>query len=735
MTPYLAGHARTSILVPALLCVLGGCAPDPAAPTRAVARAPAILPLRSLRLYETGVGYFERSGAASGRAITSLPVPAGHLDDALKSLVVLNAGAGGKVGGVAFASSVSRATARVRAGLPSDPDQAIGFRDLLASMKGEKVTIATRASRVPVAGRVIEVTHEIDEVALRAQSVRERKPGEGDGARPDPKRLTLTLTLIGDRGEVRVIEAADILEIQPADPAFRARLDAALDALSTRSAQNARAVQLLGDASGQITFGYIAETPIWRATYRLVQAADAKADAELQGWALVHNDTDERWAAVRLELVNGEPDSFLFPLAAPRYARRSLLHPDEPLSTLPQLQGTTADAMWGDHTDSVGHGGGGSIGYGSAEGHISGSHRVGVPSIRMGATSVSGTSVRPSSVLAVGNLAELVQASGVENGAFFTYALPGGFSLDSHASALVPFVSHRVRTETIALFASAGASARAAVRLVNTTGQTLPAGTIAVFGSAGFAGETTLDRLKPGERRFLQVGNDLDAEVTPKDAVRREESKRVTFQHDQLEEHFLATTELTWDLENRGGAARTFHVGMDVHRNAKITGTDRVDFDEAKGHPIAIFDAPPRKKTARTFTVVEGLSRATTLGSLASKPVHELAQRPSLPAAEVAVLAQAEPRIRDLEGEQARAAAAEKVASDIESDLERLREHMKALGGDKGGAGTAAGPLVKRVIDAEDRLDQARRNKETASREVEKKREAVREVLKRLASR
>ena len=48
-----------------------------------------ILPLRSVRLYETGIGYFERAGTLGSRA-TVLPVPAGHIDDALKTLVVLS---------------------------------------------------------------------------------------------------------------------------------------------------------------------------------------------------------------------------------------------------------------------------------------------------------------------------------------------------------------------------------------------------------------------------------------------------------------------------------------------------------------------------------------------------------------------------------------------------------------------------------------------------------------------
>ena len=62
------------------------------------------LPLKRLRLYETGVGYFERTGSIAKRATAELPVPAGHLDDALKTLVVLGEGGKARVQGVEFSS-------------------------------------------------------------------------------------------------------------------------------------------------------------------------------------------------------------------------------------------------------------------------------------------------------------------------------------------------------------------------------------------------------------------------------------------------------------------------------------------------------------------------------------------------------------------------------------------------------------------------------------------------------
>ena len=104
----------------------------------------ASLPLSRVRLYETGVGYFERSGSVpSGE--TALPVPAGHLDDALKTLVVL--GGDTMVSGVAFASSVSRDMARRLAGLPEHGEEALSFSELSRTFKGAGVTVVTAAGQ------------------------------------------------------------------------------------------------------------------------------------------------------------------------------------------------------------------------------------------------------------------------------------------------------------------------------------------------------------------------------------------------------------------------------------------------------------------------------------------------------------------------------------------------------------------------------------------------------------
>src|SRR5215472_5453164 len=213
-------------------------------------RAPTILPLTTLRLYETGVGYFERSGTVDASAATSLPVPQGHLDDALKTLVVLSGDGKSSVHGLEFGSSVSRGMARAMAGLPTDADAPITYRDLILSMKGQRVEVKTAAGTWT--GRLIDVTDAAD----AAPSPESTPPapaqggGQGDAAKRAPR---LTLILLTDASAIVRFRTIDTLSVRPTDPAYASRLDAALDVLSSRNAQSEQLLNLVAEQHGNVT--------------------------------------------------------------------------------------------------------------------------------------------------------------------------------------------------------------------------------------------------------------------------------------------------------------------------------------------------------------------------------------------------------------------------------------------------------------------------------------------------
>jgi hypothetical protein len=686
------------------------------------ATASSILPLRTLRLYETGVGYFERSGAV-GADRTALPVPAGHLDDALKTLVILSKEGGARVHGVEFASSVSKGMARSLAGLPLEADAPITYADMLMSLKGAHVDVTLAHERVR--GRIVDVLED------PADAKGDGKPAaadEGDAKAPHARELTVLL--MTDDSELRRVRTSAITAVRPTDPAFAARLGSALDALSSRGAQTQRLLEVLGDGKHPVTLGYIAETPMWRTTYRLV-LGDVGKGGRLQGWALLHNDTDEDWNGVHAELVNGRPDSFLFPLAAPRYARRELVHPENEASTVPQLAGQTVDAIWGDNIgDAYGAGGLGLTGKGEGGGGTG--DGVGLGSIgTIGHGDGVGTGPGMSSVLNVGNLAQLAQASGVESGALFTYGLAEPLALRAHASALVPFVEQAVDCETIT-WVGANAAPRSAVRFVNNTAQTLPSGPISFFGDGGFAGESGLDRLKPGERRFLTFGADLDV-VVKVDSTGDETPKRLVYtKSDMLEEHFLRATRFDYAIENRSGKPRSVYVVLPLTANATVTGADALDFDLAGGTPVAVFHVAARQKLGRTLAAVEGLSHAVALSDVAAARLTELAATSSLAAADRAVATEAAQRQGEFEQTRAGIQKTKAEVAEVTKDLDRLRENLKAMGGDKGAA-PANHPFVTRIVAAEDRLTGLRKKEEALEADTVKRRAAVKAVLEKLA--
>ncbi|WP_437632372.1 hypothetical protein [Sorangium sp. So ce854] len=708
-----------------LLVLSAGChAPPAASPAAASA-----LPLKKVRLYETGVGYFERSGDVSPRS-DSLPVPASHVDDALKTLIVLSSGRA-QVRGIEFDSVLSGGLSRSLAALPLESDAPVSYRDVLESLRGVEVEITAGAEAW--IGQLAEVTDAppiplsppgpaLPHAGGKAAAGKAAAPEEGAAVAPDTQG-DLHLTLIQRGGAIRRLRASRVDAVRPVDPIVAGRLDAAVGALSGRAAQIRRSLRVLAESAAPVRLGYIAETPVWRSTYRLLLDGGR---ATLQGWALVHNDTDEPWAGVSVELVNGRPDSFLFPLSAPRYARRELAHPNESLSTVPQLADRTPDQIWGDNAD-------GSItyqGFGSGSGRLAGSHR-------MEGMGLAGVGTRPdgspeeSDALSIGNLAEVAQATGVESGAQFTYRLAGGLHLRAHGSALVPFTQQAVQAQRLTWFEGDEARGKSGARLANTTAQTLPAGPVAVYEASGFAGETGLPRLKPGERAFLLFGVDLDVELRATARRPEDATQRLVFEGGRLTEHFVRRHRRTYAVENRGGEERRVHVALDIVKNASARGFDAVDFDEASERPLGVLRVGPRSKLAREVTIDEALQRAHDVRSISARALREKADVAALPAADRATLGAAARLFEEVEKTD-REAAAERASVDrIERDLARLREHLEALG-DKSGSPAGANPLVVRILGLEDELSSARRRVEQLEAQREARLAAVKGELERL---
>ena len=123
--------------------------------------------------------------------------------------------------------------------------------------------------------------------------------------------------------------------------------------------------------------------------------------------------------------------------------------------------------------------------------------------------------------------------------------------------------------------------------------------------------------------------------------------------------------------------------------------------------------------------------RRVELRSLQATRLQQLANTSTVPAGERAILAEAYLRQKEVEDA---AKELDKTRTDIkktEKDLERLQEHLKALGKDSG-AGPDGNPLVRRILEIEDRLSTAHKRLETLDADQDRRRDTVRKALERL---
>ena len=149
-----------------------------------------VLPLRKLRLYETGVGYFERRGGVRPGSDLALPLPASHLDDALKTLVVLDASGDTRVQGVQFASAVSESGARAMAGLHGAAEDPVGYVDVLLSLEGSEIEVRHEGGKAR--GTLVEVEGPFDPLP--------RKDAEEAGGTTEPWHAVV---LVGADGSIQ----------------------------------------------------------------------------------------------------------------------------------------------------------------------------------------------------------------------------------------------------------------------------------------------------------------------------------------------------------------------------------------------------------------------------------------------------------------------------------------------------------------------------------------------------
>ncbi|MCK6462044.1 MAG: hypothetical protein L6Q95_19350, partial [Planctomycetes bacterium] len=226
------------------------------------------LPLKHLVLFTSGVGYFQRDGDVTGAARLELSFDAKDVNDLLKSLVLRDFD-GGQVSSVTYASRdpVTKTLKSFAIDLTGDPPLA----QILAQARGEEVEmLAPGAVRGTIVG-----------VEMRSVPVKDTVVGKA------------FLNLLTPDG-LSSVALDDVQRIRFLRPELDAELRLALSTLAQGhdTQKKTVAVRFSGEGQRRVRVAYIAESPVWKTSYRLVLGEGAPW---LQGFAIVENTTDEDW--------------------------------------------------------------------------------------------------------------------------------------------------------------------------------------------------------------------------------------------------------------------------------------------------------------------------------------------------------------------------------------------------------------------------------------------------------
>jgi hypothetical protein len=310
-------------------------------------------------------------------------------------------------------------------------------------------------------------------------------------------------------------------------------------------------------------------------------------------------------------------------------------------------------------------------------------------------------------------------AEGEEVGDLFEYKIEQPVTVKRDRSALIPILQTRMDGARVSIFNEAARRSRpmGGMLLKNTSQLTLEDGSLTVIDGNAYAGESLLERLKPGEQRLVSFSLDLGTLVT----VTKDEDDSpvylVRISNGSLYADYYSREKKVYTLTNQTDRPRIVYVehpvredwSLDDHETPKPEGKSasyyrfRVELGPRETKQLPVIE---REEETQTYALVN-LSPDTLQLFITRRYIDEQTR---------ATLQ----NIIELRGRVAaaelRIAAIDKEIREIGDDQKRLRENIEAL------TKTAeARQLITRYVakadEQETRIEQLTKDKQAATAE------------------
>jgi hypothetical protein len=491
-----------------------------------------------------------------------------------------------------------------------------------------------------------------------------------------------------------VLEEADSVGFR--DPALDAAVREALASLDRHRAQDTRAVTVTsaGEGRRKVRIGYVAQAPLWKASYRLAMPADPKAEkAQLQGWAIVENLSGQDWKDVELTLVSGNPIAFRQALYEAYFVNR----PEVPVEVMGRVLPPPPD-----------------------EGAIASAQSAAAPAGRAlkAAAAPAPTAMRgeafmdragaPAALPAPGQTAVAVEEATTQ--VVFRYGAP--VDVAAGESFVLPIVDRQVSARRLALYQQ-GAHPLAAVRLRNDSDAALPPGAVTVYEQGGsgltYAGDARMGPLPAGEDRLLSFAVDQKTKVDRESAAaRRLDSIKIN--RGALRATRIERQTTTYRIAAPAQEPRRLVIEQPLLAGWTLAEPDEKTAERTATHWRFALDLEPGEQRSFVVALERPLTETLAVAELSSDQVAAWASAPELDQKSRAAFAELA-RLRaavDAAGADVERLAAERKA--IFEDQERLRDNLAST--------PRESDIYRRYLDKlseqESRLDKLQRTLDSA---------------------
>lgn len=298
-------------------------------------------------------------------------------------------------------------------------------------------------------------------------------------------------------------------------------------------------------------------------------------------------------------------------------------------------------------------------------------------------------------------------ATGAEIGDLFEYRIEQPVTVQRNRSALIPILQTNLESERVSLYNESAYRDRpmSGIKLKNTSTLTLEGGSLTVIDGDAYAGEALMERLKPGEERFISFALDLGTLVAARSKGDREPVFMVRVINGVLQAHYHQTETKAYTITNQTDKPRVVYVEHPMRGNWTLAPDGPKPAEQTASFYRFRVELKPRETVEIPVTERRALMDTYSITNITPRDMELFVSRRYLDDATRAALE----KILEIKGKIAsvdsRVRDNEREATEIARDQERLRENIKALG-DTSEARQLIARYVAKAGEQETRLEQ-----------------------------